>query len=61
MQKLYAKLCQEVKERGYVGIDTEFADITVDNDDGTISVDFELIKFINSVHIEDDKIVSNEN
>lgn len=60
MQKLYAKLCQEVKERGYVGIDTEFADITVDNDDGTISVDFELIKFINSVHIEDDRIVPNE-
>ena len=60
MQKLYAKLCQEVKDRGYDGIDTEFADITVDNDKGTISVDFELIKFINSVHIEDDKIVPNE-
>ena len=60
MQKLYAKLCQEVKERGYEGIDTEFADITVDNNEGTISVDFELIKFINSVHIEDDKIVPNE-
>lgn len=61
MQKIYAKLCEQVKERGYEGIDTEFADITVDNNEGTISVDFELIKFINSVHIEDDKIVPNEN
>ena len=60
MQKLYAKLCQEVKERGYIGIDTEFVDITVDNGKGTISVDFELVKFINSVHIEDNKIVPNE-
>lgn len=60
MQKIYAKLCKQVKERGYEGIDTEFADITVDNNEGTISVDFELIKFINSVHIEDNKIVPNE-
>ena len=61
MQKIYAKLCQEVKERGYVGVDTEFATTTVDNNEGTISVEFELFKFIKSVHIEGDKIVPNEN
>ena len=60
MQKIYAKLCEQVKERGYEGIDTEFAGITVDNNAGTISVDFELINFINSVHIEGDRIVPNE-
>ena len=60
MQKLYAKLCQEIKERGYVGIDTKFAKTIVDNDSAEISVEFDATKFVNSVHIEGDKIVLNK-
>lgn len=60
MEKLYAKLCDEIKERGYTGVPTEFADTVVDNNEATISVDFDIIKFVNSVHIEGDKIVPND-
>lgn len=60
MQKLYAKLCQEVKERNYVGEDTEFAKTVVDNEIAKIYVDFDAVKFVNSVHIEGNKIVLNQ-
>lgn len=60
MQKLYAKLCQELKERGYEGIETKYADTVVDNGNGTIEVEFNIVNFVNSVHIEGDKIVIND-
>lgn len=60
MQKLYAKLCQEVKERNYVGEDTAFAKTVVDNEIAKIYVDFDAVKFVNSVHIEGNRIVLNQ-
>lgn len=60
MQKLYAKLCQELRERGYVGVDTKYAKTLVDNLSAEISVDFDIQEFLNSVHIEGDKIVLND-
>lgn len=60
MQKLYAKLCQQVKERNYVGEDTKFAKTVVDNEIAKIYVDFDAVKFVNSVHIEGDRIVLND-
>ena len=60
MQKLYAKLCQELKEHGYEGIETKYADTVVDNGNGTIEVEFNIVNFVNSVHIEGDKIVIND-
>ena len=60
MEKLYAKLCQELKKRWYVGIDTKYAKTTVDNLNAEISVDFDIQEFLDSVHIEGDKIVLND-
>ena len=57
---MYAKLCQEIKERGYLGLKTEYTQTNVDNEKAEISVDFDLLKFVNSVHVEGDKIVINQ-
>ena len=59
MQKLYAKLCEELKEVGYAGVSSEYATVVVNNEEKTIGVEFNIINFVKSVHVEGDKIVLN--